>query len=500
MNRTFKLAVPLLLLMLCMALSGASAQVAINAEDGTDLPDSISVGETFTVLITESGNPVGVGTNVVFTLPASGGDPIYVQTDGDGKARYKPLLIGTLGIKVLDGTVTVAEATVTVDSDITSTYYRDADGDTYGNASDSIEAESVPEGYVTDNTDCDDTNAAVNPGATEVCNGIDDDCDGQIDEGVKTTYYGDADGDGYGDPANTTEACSVPDGYVENDADCDDANAAVNPGATEICNGIDDDCDGVIDECCTNVTNVDGETNFTATSGDANVTGNFNSTLTGWVNVTGITDVTDSPDVNDSNPYYGLGDNWIISGVIVDVSNSDIESQLADGNGTIRIMICYDPATLGDIDPDTLAIWKYNSSTETWEKQLPSTIDGLCVYADVTHLCTFALVGALGSGGNGGSSSGGDGTYPPGWGDDAPASTPAATPAQTAAPEPTVASTKASTEAPTEAPPAEAETKEMETETTKLETKGTPGFGAVLTVFAIAGLLVAAYLVMRRRE
>ena len=95
---------------------------------------------------------------------------------------------------------------------------------------------------------------------------------------------------------------------------------------------------------------------------------------------------------------------------------------------------------------------------------------------------------------NGGSSSGG-GTYPPGWGEPAPA----ATSAPAAAPEPTVASAEASTEAQT-APPAEAETKEMETETTEMKTEGTPGFGAVLTVFAIAGLLVATYLVMRRRE
>ena len=116
MNQTLKLAVPLLLLVLCMALSGASSQqVAINAEDGEDLPESISVGETFTVLITEDGDPAPVGTNVIFTLPASGGTPICVPTDSDGKARYKPLITGTLKIRVLDGTVTVAEATVAVE-------------------------------------------------------------------------------------------------------------------------------------------------------------------------------------------------------------------------------------------------------------------------------------------------------------------------------------------------------------------------------------------------
>lgn len=115
MNRMHKLVIPVLLLIACTALLGASAQpIAINAEGGGDLPDSILIGETFTVLIIEDGSSVGAGTNVVFTLPASGGTPIYVWTDEAGKARYKPLITGILSIKVLDGLVTVAEATVNV--------------------------------------------------------------------------------------------------------------------------------------------------------------------------------------------------------------------------------------------------------------------------------------------------------------------------------------------------------------------------------------------------
>lgn len=77
--------------------------------------------------------------------------------------------------------------------------------------------------------DCDDNNAAINPGATEVCNLLDDNCDGAIDEGF------DADGDGF-------SVCASP------AADCDDSNPDVYPGATEVCNLIDDNCDGVIDE------------------------------------------------------------------------------------------------------------------------------------------------------------------------------------------------------------------------------------------------------------
>ncbi|MBK8081689.1 MAG: putative metal-binding motif-containing protein [Saprospiraceae bacterium] len=58
---------------------------------------------------------------------------------------------------------------------------------------------SPPSGYVTDNTDCNDNNVLINPGATEICNGLDDDCDGGVDEGVQNTYYADVDNDSYGD-------------------------------------------------------------------------------------------------------------------------------------------------------------------------------------------------------------------------------------------------------------------------------------------------------------
>ena len=99
------------------------------------------------------------------------------------------------------------------------------------------------DGFTRVEGDCDDNNSSVNPNAQEICDGVDNNCDGQVDEGRKTTFYEDADGDGYGNPQVTTKACSKPSGYVTNNTDCDDTNAAVNPGATEIKkNGIDDDC------------------------------------------------------------------------------------------------------------------------------------------------------------------------------------------------------------------------------------------------------------------
>src|SRR6185369_12733615 len=119
-----------------------------------------------------------------------------------------------------------------------NTYYADADGDTYGNANVTAQACSPPAGYVSNSTDCDDSKSSVHPGAAETCNGIDDNCNGTIDEGVKTTYYRDHDGDTYGNPNNTTQACSPPAGYVANNTDCDDTKSSVHPGAAETCNGI----------------------------------------------------------------------------------------------------------------------------------------------------------------------------------------------------------------------------------------------------------------------
>ncbi len=96
--------------------------------------------------------------------------------------------------------------------------------------------------------DCDDSDPDIHPGAAEICNGVDDDCDGAIDEEVTRSFYRDADGDGYGDTLDRVEGCEAASGYVSDDTDCDDSDPAVHPGAQERCNGVDDDCDGQWDE------------------------------------------------------------------------------------------------------------------------------------------------------------------------------------------------------------------------------------------------------------
>jgi len=116
----------------------------------------------------------------------------------------------------------------------------DADGDTYSS-----------EGPICGPIDCDDSNASINPGATEVCDEVDNNCDGSIDEGVTATFYYDADTDTYGNSSVSVDACEAPTDYVEDNTDCDDSNMDVNPGVAEICgNSIDDNCIGEVDEGC----------------------------------------------------------------------------------------------------------------------------------------------------------------------------------------------------------------------------------------------------------
>lgn len=229
------------------------------------------------------------------TLMANGTltDPIKIT---DSKLIFGDLFYGYIDeIAISDRTLTQEEIGKHFANpgvfEFNQTFYRDADGDSCGNPAISIQALSAPAGYVIDNTDCDDNNPLIHPGAVEVCDGVDNNCNGQKDEGFPDTDhdviadcvdfdddndgvldvydcapldstkwqlltgYVDADFDGYGGIGSSIQICSgavLPSGYAAINGDCNDNNALINPGATEICgNGIDDDCDGSIDEGCT---------------------------------------------------------------------------------------------------------------------------------------------------------------------------------------------------------------------------------------------------------
>lgn len=178
---------------------------------------------------------------------------------------------------------------------IPGTWFEDADGDLYGNAAADSTSCVMPMGYAANNLDCDDADVQINPGESEVCDGLDNNCGGGVDEGVTLTFCADNDGDGFGDAGDSIQECAPPEGYVTdcddcddtnpslqagdtyypdddgdgfgldtdpgtnfcvdpgfawvlNNLDCDDSNASISPAELEICdNGIDDDCDDLID-------------------------------------------------------------------------------------------------------------------------------------------------------------------------------------------------------------------------------------------------------------
>jgi len=130
------------------------------------------------------------------------------------------------------------------------TWYADADGDSFGDPLSTTPDCVQPDGFVANADDCDDASNKIRPGALEVCNLADDDCDGVVDGPTASgavEWWADTDRDGYGDPNDVTLACFGPDDTVRNPDDCDDDEGDVHPGALETCNGIDDDCDGVTD-------------------------------------------------------------------------------------------------------------------------------------------------------------------------------------------------------------------------------------------------------------
>lgn len=136
------------------------------------------------------------------------------------------------------------------DNGVIRTFYRDNDRDGFGNQNDSLQRCQAPPNYVENNADCDDFRAAVNPNAPEICDGLDNNCNGDIDEGQLLTFYRDNDRDGFGTGNDVRRECQAPAGYVNNSGDCDDNNRNRNPNAQELCDRLDNNCDGAVDPGC----------------------------------------------------------------------------------------------------------------------------------------------------------------------------------------------------------------------------------------------------------
>ena len=174
----------------------------------------------------------------------------YSDADGDG---YGDPRGAESGCTQPDGTVDNYDDCDDSDPSINEerVWFRDEDSDGYGSDEQTTQCDQPPR-YVDAAGDCDDTLGSVNPDAVEVCNGRDDDCDGEADEDATdaVTWYRDSDGDGFGDDADVAVACTMPDGYTDAAGDCLDSDGSAYPGADEVCgDGVDNDCDADPTDC-----------------------------------------------------------------------------------------------------------------------------------------------------------------------------------------------------------------------------------------------------------
>lgn len=361
-----------------LLLSLALVACPIEAERGdpTDKPDD-TASDNAVDSGTDSGEDTGEPcTPVDWFLDDDGdtfgsGDPYsacvapggYVAADGDCDESRADVHPGAS--EQCDGADQDCDGDIDEAATDNLTWYADNDEDGHGNAaSGSLAACTAPDGYVAVNDDCDDLDGDIFPGAPETCNDTDDDCDSEVDEGETgdgITWYADADLDGYGSPSSFVVACAAPDGFVDDDRDCNDGDDAINPAASETCDDVDQDCDGTIDDNA-----IDKPTWYADLDGDG-----FGGTAASFADcdaptgyVDNATDCNDSDEtVSPSGTEMCGGADENCDGEIDESTASDASLWYADtdndtyGDGGSTVSSCTQPAAYvamsGDCDDAT---------------------------------------------------------------------------------------------------------------------------------------------------
>jgi hypothetical protein len=238
---------------------------AVAPDMGADEVLAVTLQESSVSIVSDMNPPIDCGTLVTFTatatdagltpqfdwringiLVASNVNPFVTNQLNPNDEVHCEMISSLLSNSSLP--ISSNSIVVEVNPATLTTFFFDLDEDGFGR-NDNIQLVCVqPLGFVNSGNDCDDFNTSINPNVPEICDEIDNNCDGDVDEGFTLVdLYEDNDGDGFG-LSYYGQGCDDWNGYAIVDGDCNDNNSSINPAASEVCNNLDDDCNGLADD------------------------------------------------------------------------------------------------------------------------------------------------------------------------------------------------------------------------------------------------------------